>query len=81
MADITGQVKREIFISPDEKKMRSLAITGEEITQAVRANNVNIGSILVKDGKYLYNLEFSSYLKNLADVQNIYVKPATGYCR
>jgi multidrug efflux pump subunit AcrB len=74
MADITGQVKREIFISPDEKKMRSLAITGEDITQAVRANNVNIGSILVRDGKYLYNLEFSSYLKDLADVQNIYVK-------
>jgi multidrug efflux pump subunit AcrB len=74
MADITGQVRREIFISPDEKKMSALSITGEDITQAVRINNINIGSILVRDGKYLYNLEFSSYLKNLADVQNIYFR-------
>ena len=37
-------------------------------------NNINIGSILVKDGKYLYNLEFSSYLKELGDVRDIYLK-------
>jgi len=74
MADITGQIKREIYISPDEKKMRSLAITDDDITQAVKLNNINIGSILVKDGKYLYNLEFSSYLKELDDVRDIYIK-------
>lgn len=74
MADITGQVKREIFISPDEKKMRALGISEEDITGAVRLNNINIGSILVKDGKYLYNLEFSSYLKDPGDVGNIYLK-------
>jgi multidrug efflux pump subunit AcrB len=74
MADITGQIKREIYVSPDEKKMRSLGITDDEITQAVKLNNINIGSILVKDGKYLYNLEFSSYLKELNDVRDIYLK-------
>ncbi|MCJ7447097.1 MAG: efflux RND transporter permease subunit [Bacteroidales bacterium] len=74
MADITGQIKREIYISPDEKKMRSLGITDDDITQAVKLNNINIGSILVKDGKYLYNLEFSSYLKELNDVRDIYLK-------
>jgi multidrug efflux pump subunit AcrB len=74
MADITGQIKREIYISPDEKKMRSLGITEDEVTKAVQLNNINIGSILVKDGKYLYNLEFSSYLKELNDVRDIYLK-------
>lgn len=74
MADITGQIKREIYISPDEKKMRSLGITDDNISQAVQLNNINIGSILVKDGKYLYNLEFSSYLKELGDVSDIYIK-------
>lgn len=73
MADITGQVKREIYISPDEKKMNSLGITDEDLTKAVQINNLNIGSILVKDGKYLYNLEFSSYLKELDDVRDIYI--------
>ena len=74
MADITGQIKREIYISPDDSRMRSLGITDNDITQAVRLNNINIGSILVKDGKYLYNLEFSSYLKDIRDVEDIYMK-------
>ena len=74
MADITGQIKREIYVSPDEKKMRSLGITDNDITAAVQLNNINIGSIMVKDGKYLYNLEFSSYLKELNDVRDIYIK-------
>ncbi len=54
--------------------MASLGITGNDITDAVQINNINIGNILVKDGKYLYNLEFSSYLKDLDDVKNIYLK-------
>src|SRR5512133_373486 len=74
MADITGQIKREIYITPDERKMLGLGITENDITQAVRINNINIGSILVKDGKYLFNLEFSSYLKDLSDVKNIFLK-------
>lgn len=74
MADITGQIKREIYVSPDENKMRSLGITGDDITEAVRLNNINIGSILVKDGKYLYNLEFSSYLREVDDVRDIYIR-------
>ena len=74
MADITGQIKREIYITPDKKKMMSLGITEDDITKTVKLNNINIGSILVKDGKYLYNLEFSSYLKELNDVKDIYIK-------
>ncbi|HSL86509.1 MAG TPA: efflux RND transporter permease subunit, partial [Bacteroidales bacterium] len=74
MADITGQIRREIYVSPDEGKMRSLGITGDDISEAVRLNNINIGSIMVKDGQYLYNLEFSSYLQELDDVRNIYIR-------
>ncbi|HQH25598.1 MAG TPA: efflux RND transporter permease subunit [Bacteroidales bacterium] len=74
MADITGQIKREIYISPDSKKMHGLGITENDITRTVSLNNINIGSILVRDGKYLYNLEFSSYLKDPEDVRNIYIK-------
>ena len=74
MADITGQIKREIFVTPDKEKMMSLGLTENDISQAVSLNNINIGSIMVKDGKYLYTLEFSSYLKELNDVRDIYIK-------
>ncbi|HEX2921567.1 MAG TPA: efflux RND transporter permease subunit [Bacteroidales bacterium] len=74
MADITGQIKREIYITPDEKKMLSLGVTDTDIEEAVTRNNINVGSILVKDGKYLYNLEFTSYLKELSEVGEIYIR-------
>jgi len=74
MADITGQIRREIYITPDENKMVSLGLTDNDLESAVRLNNINIGSILVKEGKYLYNLEFSSYLKEVDDVKSIYIK-------
>jgi len=56
MADITGQTAREIFIRPDQQKMRSLGISDSDISDAITVNNISIGSILVKEGKYLYNL-------------------------
>ncbi|HCI55412.1 MAG TPA: efflux RND transporter permease subunit [Bacteroidales bacterium] len=74
MADITGQVKRELYIQPNKARMLSLGIHEGDIIRAVEINNMNIGNILVKDGKYLLNLEFSSYLKEPDDVKNIYIK-------
>ena len=74
MADLTGQVRREIFVMPEEDKMRSLGITENDIRIAIERNNINIGAILVKDGKYLYNLEFSTYLRTLDDVGNILIR-------
>lgn len=74
MADLTGQVKRELYIIPDGEKMRSLGLTDNDLVNAIELNNLNIGNILVKNGKYLYNLEFSSYLKNLSDIRDIYIR-------
>ena len=74
LADITGQATREIFIRPDEQKMKSLGITDNDISNAITANNISIGSILVKEGKYLYNLEFNSNLSGVKDVENIFLK-------
>jgi multidrug efflux pump subunit AcrB len=74
MADITGQVSREIYIMPDADKMRGLGLNENSIRTAIESNNISVGSILVKDGKYLYNLQFSTYLKNIDDIQNIYLK-------
>jgi multidrug efflux pump subunit AcrB len=76
MADITGQVSREIFVMPDEEKMRSLGLTDNDLRNAIERNNINIGSILVKDGKYLYNLQFTSYLRDVEDIRKIYLKAA-----
>lgn len=74
IADITGQVTEEIYIEPDLEKAISLGLDENDIRAAIERNNLNIGSLLVKDGKYLYNLEFSSYLKTVNDVAGIYLR-------
>ena len=74
IADITGQVQEEIYIQPDLEKAISMGIDENDIRLAIERNNLNIGSLLVKDGKYLYNLEFSSYLKTVDDVADIYIR-------
>ncbi|MBE0674347.1 MAG: efflux RND transporter permease subunit [Bacteroidales bacterium] len=74
LADMTGQVKKEIYIRPDELKMRSLGISATDICNAVSVNNINIGSIMVKEGKYIYNLEFDSNLKGVDDIRNIWIR-------
>ncbi|MDZ7739598.1 MAG: efflux RND transporter permease subunit [Bacteroidales bacterium] len=74
IADITGQVNEEIYIEPDLEKAGSLNISENEIRNAIERNNLNVGSLVVKDGKYLYTLEFSSYLKTVDDVADIYLR-------
>jgi multidrug efflux pump subunit AcrB len=74
LADMTGQTSREVFIRPDRQKMLSLNITSSDIEEAITSNNITIGSILVKEGKYLYNLEFNSKLTGINDVRNLYIK-------
>jgi multidrug efflux pump subunit AcrB len=74
IADISGQIKEEIYIEPDAEKCRSMGVSENDIRAAIERNNINIGSLLVKDGKYLYNLEFSSFLREVSDVSDIYLK-------
>lgn len=74
IADITGQIKEEIYIEPDAERCRSMGVSENDIRAAIERNNINIGSLLVKDGKYLYNLEFSSFLREVTDVSDIFLK-------
>ena len=68
MADISGTVKTEIAIIPDEQKLNSLNLHFSDIEQAIKINNLKLGNIVVKDGIYQYNLRFE---RTLADKKNI----------
>ena len=37
-------------------------------------NNLNPGSILVRDGHYQYNVMFNNELKSIDDIANIFIK-------
>lgn len=73
MADITGIPRQYLRIVPDESKMKIAGVTIEEIESALAANNVELGSMTVRDGYYEYNVHISNQLRTTADVENIYL--------
>jgi len=74
MVDITGVVKERIQIVPDEKVMNMTGLTLSDIESALTSHNIEPGSMSVRDGYYEYNIKFSTFLRTIEDVKNIYIK-------
>ena len=56
MADVTGIPEQFLRIVPDEKKMKVAGVAIDDIEDALAANNVEPGSMTVRDGYYEYNV-------------------------
>ena len=76
MVDATGIVAREVQIVPDMNKLEIAGITLADVEAAVRDNNIEAGSMIVRDGYYEYNVKFSSLLHSVEDIENIYLRKA-----
>ena len=74
MVDVTGLVEQQVQIVPDVAKMELAGISLEDIEQALADNNVEAGSMMVRDGYYEYNIRISTVLRTVEDIQNIYIK-------
>ncbi len=72
MADMTGVPGSMLRIVPDVKKMEGMGMSVEEIENLLANNNVEPGSMLVRDGYYEYNIRIASLLRTPEDVENIY---------
>jgi multidrug efflux pump subunit AcrB len=74
MIDISGLMKKQVIISPDQKLLEVAGISLSDIESALNSNNVEPGSMTVRDGYYEYVIRFSSILRTVEDVQNIYIR-------
>lgn len=74
MADITGVPGRMLQIVPDQEKLSITGITIADIESALASNNVEPGSMLIRDGYYEYNVRISTLLRTQQDVENIYIR-------
>lgn len=74
MVDVTGLVERQVQIVPDEDKLAMMGLAVEDIESALSSNNVEPGSMTVRDGYYEYNIKFSTLLRTAEDVENIYLR-------
>jgi len=73
MVDISGGYAPELYIFPDETKLRSLKITQDQLKAAIDNNNQVSGSLSVKDGYYQYSIRFASQLQSSEELANVYL--------
>lgn len=74
MVDVTGLLERQLQIVPDPDKLAVLGLSIEDIENALAQNNVEPGSMTVRDGYYEYNIKFSTLLRTEDDVENILLR-------
>ena len=73
MVDVTGLVERQLQIVPDKNKLAVLGLSIQDVETALAQNNVEPGSMIVRDGYYEYNIKFSTLLRTEDDVKNILI--------
>lgn len=73
MVDISGNYQPEMYILPDDSKLRSLNISQEQLKSAIDKNNQIAGSLSIRDGYYQYNVKFASQLMSAQEVRDIYL--------
>lgn len=74
MVDITGVLSKQVQIVPDIKLLKMAEITLDDLESALISNNIEPGSMTVRDGYYEYNIKFSTLLRTPEDVENIYIR-------
>ena len=73
MVDVSGLIYPEVSVVPNRGVMTGLGLTHDDIRQAMEQNNVTLGSLMVRDGIYQYNVRFTSTLHSVEDIENIMI--------
>ena len=74
MIDMSGLVKKQVVITPNTSFMEVSGLSLTDIENALRNNNVEPGSMMVRDGYYEYVIRFASVLRSVEDIENIYLR-------
>jgi multidrug efflux pump subunit AcrB len=74
MVDMTGLVHKQVLIIPNSSLLKTTGITLSDVEGALNSNNVEPGSMVVRDGYYEYNIKFSAAIRTIEDIQNIYLR-------
>lgn len=74
MVDITGVPGKILRVTPNPDRMAMSGVTVEDLESALVANNVEPGSMTVRDGYYEYNITLSNQLRSVEDVKRIRIR-------
>ncbi|MDZ4058829.1 MAG: efflux RND transporter permease subunit, partial [Bacteroidales bacterium] len=71
LVDMSGLSLPEILITPYTQKNSALGITEGMLTNAINANNQQLGNISIKDGHYQWDIRFMSEIRTKEDIEEI----------
>jgi multidrug efflux pump subunit AcrB len=74
LVEMNGAASRQIRVVPDEAKMLALGIRHSGLVQAIRAANLSLRQIEVRDGIYSYDIGIPSLLHHAEGVGSIEVQ-------
>lgn len=71
LVDLNGTIKKNISITLNEPKLKSLNISAAYLATKIQEANIELGSISVRDGNYRYFLKIAPALKGIADLEKL----------
>jgi len=71
IVDVTGIIKKQVILVPNHNLQEISGITNGDIESALANNNIDPGSMTVRDGYYEYNIKFSTIVRSVQDIENI----------
>jgi multidrug efflux pump subunit AcrB len=73
MVDVSGLVAPEILIIPDYNKLTALGISLDELETTIKNYDLEIGSLLIKDSQYQYDVRLGNTLNNIQEIKDLYI--------
>jgi multidrug efflux pump subunit AcrB len=74
MVDVTGMVNKQVIVTPDYRTLAITGVTLADLEDALNNNNIDPGSMIVRDGYYEYNIRFAAVMRTVEDIRNIYIQ-------
>lgn len=74
MVDMSGTVGSEIQCIPNMDKLEAMGMRVSDIENAIKSNNIVLGTLNVMSGIYRYTIHFDSQILSKEDIKNIYLR-------
>ena len=72
-ADLSGQRDPQLSVRPHRQALSALGLTDDDLAALLREANLELGSLLLRDGYYEYGVRFTGELRTAADLENLYL--------
>lgn len=74
LVDMSGLMYEQVMVQPDKNKLQITGISLSDIESTLTNNNIEPGSMTVRDGYYEYNIKFSSIMRTVEEMKDIYIR-------